>query len=103
MRDGGGGDGDQRGALVERHDLHARRQRAVTVDLFDFRLDARRDVVGVKRAVHHHDRRHYVLFMIATGLAKPRRVADIDPGDVLTVTGTPFCWVRTMFSMSLTL
>ena len=73
----------QRGAVVERNELHSRRQRAVAVDLVDFRLDARHHVVGVQRPVHHHDRRDNVVLVVAAGFAEPRDIADIDLRDVL--------------------
>ena len=47
---------DQRRAVVERHDLDARRQAAVVIHLVDLGLDSRHDVVGVERAAHHDDR-----------------------------------------------
>ncbi len=77
------GHGDEGGALVERHDLHTGRQGSVRVYLFDLRLDAGGHVVGVQGAVHHQDRRHHVVFAVAPGFAEPRRVSDVDPGDVL--------------------
>ena len=83
VQDRTGGDRDERGAVVERHELHARRQAAVAVDLLDLRLDARHHVVGVQRAVHDHDRRDHVVLVVAAGLAEPRHIADIDLGDVL--------------------
>ncbi len=83
VQHGLGGDGHQDGAVVERHQLDAGRQRSVGIDLCDFGLDARHDVVGVQRAVHDHDRRDDVVFEVAPGLAEPRHVADIDLRDVL--------------------
>ena len=77
-----GGDGDQRGAVVERHQFHAGRQAAVAVDLLDFRADARHHVVGVQRAVHDDDRRDHVIIVVAAGLAEPRHIADRDLGDI---------------------
>ena len=87
VQDGVRGDVDQRGAVVERNDLHPRRQRAVAVDLFDLALDARHHVVGVQRPVHHQDGRDHVVFVVAAGLAEPRHVADVDLRHVLDLDG----------------
>ena len=74
---------DQRGAVIERHDLDARRQRPVAVDFFHLGVDARHHVVGVKRAVHHQDSGHDIVLVIAAGFAEPRHIADIDLRDIL--------------------
>ena len=72
VQDGASGDRYQRGAVVKRNELHARRQRPVAVDLFDLGFDARHHVIGVQRPVHHHDRRDHVVVLIA-GPALPSR------------------------------
>ena len=77
----------RRRAVVERDELHSRRQGAVTVDLVDFRLDPRHHVIGVQRPVHHHDGSDDVVFAVAAGLAEPGDMADIDFGDVLDLDG----------------
>ena len=73
---------DQRGAIIKWNELHAGRKRSVTVDSFDLRFDARRDVVGVQRPVHDHDRGDDVVFVVATGISEPRHIADQDLRDV---------------------
>jgi hypothetical protein len=42
-----GGDVNERGAVVERHQLHARRQTAVGIDLLNLGADPRHHVVGM--------------------------------------------------------
>ncbi len=76
-------DRHERRAVVERNELHPRRQGPVAVDLLDLRLDARHDIIGVQGPVHNHDRGDDVVLTVATGFAQPRHVADIDIGDVL--------------------
>src|SRR5450631_2470866 len=78
---------DERRAFVKRDDLHPGRQAAVGIYLFHLRGDAGGNVVGVQRAVHHQDRRHHVVFLVAAGLAEPGHIADVDPGDVLDLHG----------------
>ena len=83
VHDRAGGDGDQRRAVIERHQFHARRQAAVGVDLLDLRPHARHHVVGVQRAIHDDDGRNHVILVVAAGLAEPRHIADGDLGDIL--------------------
>ena len=75
----------QIGAIVKRHQFHSRRQRTVGVDFLNFIPDAGNHVVGMQGAVHHHDRRHHVVFVVAAGLAKSGNVTDRDLGNVLDV------------------
>jgi hypothetical protein len=78
-----GRDLDEGCAVVIGDELHARLQAAIVVDSLDFGLDARQHVVGVHRAVHHHDGEHHVVIMILARDSEPRHVADFDLGDVL--------------------
>ncbi len=81
------GDVDQRRAIVEWDDFHPRRQCAVAVYPFDLTHNSRHHVVGVQRSVHHQNGGDYVVFVVASGLAEPRHIADIDLRHVLDLDG----------------
>ena len=49
---------------------------------------------------HEDDALHDVGLVVVADDAEPRRVADVDVGDVPDADGVPFCSVMTMFSMS---
>src|SRR5262249_14144103 len=55
---------------------------SILVDLGDFVADACDNLVGVERTIHDHDRRDHIFLMVATGLAKPRHIADRDLCDI---------------------
>src|ERR1700730_2979728 len=84
-----GGDAHQRTAVVVGNDLHAWGQGAVAVELCDFLLDLRNDVVGVLGAPHHDDRRGDVVLLLSPRDAEPRHKADRDRGDVLDLDRQP--------------
>ena len=87
MKHGGRGDIDEPCAVVKRHELHAWRQRAIAVDLLNFGLDPRNDIVGVERPVHDEDGGHGVVIVIAAGFAEPGHVAHIDLRHILDLYG----------------
>src|SRR5262249_20449109 len=76
VQHGRGGDGDQRGAVVDRDELHTGGERAVAIDLVDFAAHPRHHLVGVQGAVHDDDRGDHLVLVVAPGLPSRRHVAD---------------------------
>ena len=75
-------DRDEIAAVIERHDLDARRQRSVGVDPLHRRAHALDHVHGAFELLHQHDAGHDVGLVVTAGEAEPGCEADFDLGDV---------------------
>ncbi len=84
-----GGDVDQRTAIVIGDDLHPGRQAAVAVQLGDFLLHLRNNVIGVLGPSHDDDRGRDVVILVPAGNAEPRDIADRNLGDILDLDRKP--------------
>ena len=73
---------DQIAAIVERHDLHALRQRAVGVELGHRLAHARHHLHGALELLHQHDAVDDVGLVVAAGHAEPRTESDLVLGDI---------------------
>ncbi len=100
VQDGRGGDADQRGAIVERHEFDAGRQAAVAVDLFDLVAHTRHHIIGVQRAVHDDDGVDHVVLMIAAALPSRGTAPTETLATSLMKIGTPLDCASGTFSMS---
>ncbi len=78
-----GRDRNQRSPIIIRNELHPRRQCSIGIHFLDSRLDAGQHIVGMQRAVHHHDRQRHIVVMILARDAKSRHEPDRDLGNVL--------------------
>ena len=77
-----GGDLHQVLAVIERVDLHPRRQHAAGIDPSDLGLHAADGRQGLFAAPHQHGRQHHVVVFLMPGNAEPRGIADLDGGEV---------------------
>jgi hypothetical protein len=83
VQHGLGGNVDERGAVIERHQLHPRWEGSIIVDLVDLRPDARYHIISMERAIPYDDSSNYVVLIVASRLAESRNVAGVNFSDIL--------------------
>src|SRR5258708_13778403 len=81
------GQSDQRAAIVIGNNLYSRGQTAIGIQLCDFSLNARNDIVGTLGPPHHDDRCRDIIIVIPARDYKPWDVTDRDFGDILDLEG----------------
>ncbi|MCY1171705.1 hypothetical protein D9M73_118260 [compost metagenome] len=74
---------DQVGSVIDAIKMHARRQDARGVDVGDFLLHRFDRWHRLRAALHQHDALNDVVLIVIAGDTQPRRIADLDMGDVL--------------------
>ena len=83
MQDGSSSDADELAAVVIRYHFYAWGQGSIGVDFLNLGAQASNHVIGVQRSIHDDDRRNDIVLLIATGFAKPRRIAYGNFGNIL--------------------
>src|SRR5260370_803831 len=83
------GQSDQRATIVIGNNLYSRGQTAIGIQLCDFGLNARNDIVGMLGPPHHDDRCGDIIIVIPARDSKPRDVSDRDRCDVLDLDWKP--------------
>ena len=76
------GDRDEVAAIVERHDLNARRQRSVGVDPLDGRAYALDHVHGTFKFLHQDDTGDDIGRIVTACKTEAGGIADLDLGDI---------------------